>query len=73
MKAWSSFEACDINYDGSLSIVELKNLLWLFEEEEPNQQRVEKELKSIDKDYSEQISKDEWLSHLCSIDKDTGQ
>ena len=57
MKSWSCFDATDINNDGALSITELKNLLWLFEGEEPNSYRLEREYIEIDTDQSKEVNK----------------
>ena len=50
MKAWSCFGATDINNDGTLSIVELKNMIWLYEGEEPSTYHLEREYEEIDTD-----------------------
>jgi len=45
LNAWSSFSATDINNDNSLDISELKVLIWLIENEEPDDIRVMKYMK----------------------------
>ena len=45
LNAWSSFSATDINNDNSLDISELKVLIWLIENEEPDDIRVKKYMK----------------------------
>jgi hypothetical protein len=45
LNAWSSFSATDINHDNSLDISELKVLIWLIENEEPDEIRVNKYMK----------------------------
>ena len=40
MEAWSSFSATDINNDNELDIGELKTLIWIMEEKEPDEKRV---------------------------------
>lgn len=40
MKPWASFSATDINHDNELDSGELKTLIWLIDEEEPNESRV---------------------------------
>lgn len=36
MRAWASFNVIDKNHLGFLSIFELKYLIWLYEDDEPN-------------------------------------
>lgn len=69
MKAWACFDSTDINNNGKLSLYELKNLLWLYENEEPNNYRIEREYIEIDTDKSNEIDKGEWIDHLCASDK----
>ena len=45
LNAWSSFSATDINNDNTLDISELKVLVWLIENEEPDEIRVKKYMK----------------------------
>lgn len=48
-------------------------MLWIYEEEEPNEWRVNSEMKEIDKDNSASIDRIEWLKHLCVEDEKTGK
>ena len=50
MKPWASFSATDINGDNQLDVTELKTLIWLLNEEEPTEYRVQRDLKAIDAD-----------------------
>lgn len=72
MKAWAAFSATDINNFNYLSIHELKILFWLFEEEEPNEFRMKRELVEMDKDRTETIDRMEWMQHLCVEDSKSG-
>ena len=72
MRAWSSFDATDINEIGEQSLAELRNLLWLYEGEEPSDYYLEKEYECINVDKSDLITKAEWLDHLCTNDALTG-
>ena len=40
MKPWASFSATDINNDNELDDQELKILIWLMDDEEPDERRV---------------------------------
>ena len=70
MKAWNAFSAIDMNNDNYLSIKELKMLLWIYDEEEPNEFRLVSEMREIDEDKSNSIDKFEWIEYLCCINKD---
>lgn len=72
MRAWAAFSATDINNFNYLSINELKILFWLFENEEPNEFRLKRELLEMDKDRTETIDRMEWMQHLCVEDAKTG-
>jgi len=61
IKPWASFSATDINNDNELDIIELKTLFWLLDDKEPEQARVQKELKIIDEDKSGTIDRMEWI------------
>lgn len=73
MKAWACFSAADLNFDNYLSIAELKMLLWIYEDEEPNEWRIKAEMKEIDQDESYSIDRLEWMKHLCVEDQKTGK
>ena len=73
MRAWAAFSATDINYDNYLTINELKIMLWVYENEEPNEFRLKAELMEIDADKSNSIDRIEWLRHLCLPDKQSGK
>lgn len=73
MKAWASFSAADLNFDNYLSINELKMLLWIYEDEEPNEWRIKAEMKEIDQDENQTIDRLEWLKHLCVEDQKSGK
>ena len=66
MRAWASFSATDINNDNELDVQELKTLIWLSDGEEPDDRRVQKDLKLIDEDGSGTIDRMEWVSYLSS-------
>lgn len=61
MKPWASFSATDINNDNELDAMELKTLIWLIDEEEPNEIRVQRDLKLMDTDGSGTIDRLEWI------------
>jgi Ca2+-binding EF-hand superfamily protein len=69
MNAWSAFSASDINNDNSVNVVELKTLIWIYEGEEPNDHRVQNEMKEIDADKSGFIDRFEWVKNFCAPDK----
>jgi Ca2+-binding EF-hand superfamily protein len=61
MKPWASFSATDINNDNELDAIELKTLIWLVEESEPSEARVQRDLKLIDEDGSGTIDRLEYI------------
>lgn len=61
MKPWASFSATDINNDNELDAGELKTLLWLVDESEPSEARVQRDLKMIDADCSGTIDRLEYI------------
>lgn len=73
MRAWCAFGAADINNDDALSSKELGNLIWIYENEKPEDVRVQQDLKAIDKDNSGSISRMEWMKNLCAYDEKTGK
>ena len=73
MKAWASFSSSDLNFDNYLSVSELKMLIWIYEDEEPNEWRILAEMKEIDKDNSLSIDRLEWMKHLCVEDQKSGK
>ena len=68
MRPWASFSATDINNDNELDVHELKTLIWLMDNEEPDDRRVQKDLKLIDEDGSGTIDRLEWIQYLASPD-----
>ena len=66
LNAWSSFSATDINHDNSLDISELKVLIWLIENEEPDEIRVRKYMKQIDADGNNIIDRIEWIKYIIN-------
>ena len=68
MKPWASFSATDINNDNELDTGELKTLIWLIDEEEPSESRVQRDLKLMDRDGSGTIDRLEWILYLASPD-----
>eukprot|EP00347_Sterkiella_histriomuscorum_P018501 403345272 len=72
MKPWASFSATDINNDNELDSMELKTLIWLIDEEEPLESRVQRDLKLMDRDGSGTIDRLEWIQFLASPDPTTG-
>jgi Ca2+-binding EF-hand superfamily protein len=68
MKPWASFSATDINNDNELDAMELKTLIWLIDEEEPLESRVQRDLKIMDRDGSGTIDRLEWIQFLASPD-----
>lgn len=61
MKPWASFSATDINNDNELDSGELKTLIWLVDETEPCEARVQRDLKMIDADCSGTIDRLEYI------------
>lgn len=61
LKPWASFSATDINNDNELDIGELKTLIWLIDEEEPTEIRVQRDLKMMDRDGNGTIDRLEWI------------
>lgn len=72
MKPWASFSATDINNDNELDAGELKTLIWLVEETEPSEARVQRDLKLIDGDGSGTIDRLEYISFLASDGGNSG-
>jgi Ca2+-binding EF-hand superfamily protein len=68
MKPWASFSATDINNDNELDSGELKTMIWLVEENEPKEARVQRDLKLIDADGGGTIDRLEYISFLASPD-----
>ena len=68
MRPWASFSATDINNDNELDVYELKTLIWLMDNEEPDDRRVQKDLKLIDDDGSGTIDRLEWIQYLATPD-----
>ena len=68
MKPWASFSATDINGDNQLDVAELKTLIWLLNEEEPTEYRVQRDLKAIDADQNGHIDRFEWIQYLAIPD-----
>jgi Ca2+-binding EF-hand superfamily protein len=66
MKPWASFSATDINNDNELDASELKTMIWLVEEVEPSEARVQRDLKLIDADGSGTIDRLEYIQFLSS-------
>ena len=50
IKAWSAFTATDINFDNSISITELKYLIYAFEKDIPTHQRIQEDMEFLDRD-----------------------
>lgn len=69
IRAWASYSAADINGDNEINVKELKNLIWIYENEEPSDLRVNSDLKELDKDGSNTIDRYEWIKHFCSEDR----
>ena len=44
MKAWNAYSTVDINNDSNISIKELKLLIWIYEDEEPDYFRINFEM-----------------------------
>lgn len=69
MKAWCAFSACDAFNSHMLSIHDLRILLWIYEDEEPNAFKIIAEMENIDADRSKTIDRREWIQYLCSEDR----
>ncbi len=72
MKPWASFSATDINNDNELDAGELKTLIWLVENKEPSEARVQRDLKLIDADGSGTIDRLEYIQYLATPDSGNG-
>ena len=68
MKVWNAFSSTDIDNENFLSVVELKILLWVYEDDEPNEYRVKRELSEIDSNNTEIITRQKWMNYFCSLD-----
>lgn len=68
MRPWASFSATDINNDNELDAGELKTLIWLIDENEPSETRVQRDLKLIDADGSGTIDRLEYIQYLATPD-----
>lgn len=66
MRAWASFGATDINNDNELDIDELKTLIWVVDGKEPDEKRVQFDMKNIDEDGSGTVDRLEWISYLVA-------
>lgn len=66
MRAWASFSAVDINNDNELDIKELKTLIWAMEGKEPDEKRMQKELKDRDLDFDKLVSRLEFITYLLT-------
>lgn len=73
MRAWSAFSSTDINGDNEIDISELRYLIFAFEGEKPNDFRIVDEMKTLDKNKSGTISREEWMSYLCLNHKVAGK
>ncbi|KRX00428.1 hypothetical protein PPERSA_05605 [Pseudocohnilembus persalinus] len=69
MKVWSAFSASDYDNENSLHVQDLKILLWIYEDSEPNQFKVTSEKNAIDYDKSGTIERVEWLEYIMQKDK----
>jgi hypothetical protein len=61
MRPWASFSATDINNDNELDAGELKTLIWLVDNREPTEARVQRDLQLIDADGSGTIDRLEYI------------
>lgn len=68
MKAWLSYCTLDDNNNSKLSITELRILLWIYEDEEPDYFRVTQVQQEIDPNKSGVIPRSTWMQYLCSED-----
>lgn len=68
MKAWASFGATDVNNDNELDVDELKTLIWVMEDTEPDEARVRHDMKMIDEDGGGTVDRLEWIGYLVSPD-----
>lgn len=66
IRAWNAYSVADINNLSTVSIKELKLLLWLFEEEEPDHFKLNQEMSIIDGNQNKTIERIEWIKYLCS-------
>lgn len=65
MKSWGAFDATDINKDNKLQIQEIKYLLYAYEGDIPDENRIGYEMEILDKDKSGYVTRREWLEYLC--------
>ena len=66
MRPWASFSATDINNDNELDSAELKTLIWLVDNREPTEARVQRDLQLIDADLSGTIDRLEYIQYLAT-------
>ena len=64
MTAWASFSSTDINNDNELDAIELKTLIWLTDDVEPDDNRILRDLALIDQDGGGTIDRLEWIEFL---------
>ena len=67
-----AFIATDIDNDNTINPTEFRSLLWLVNGTEPSEQRMERELATIDENKDCTIQLSEWLDYLASADPVTG-
>lgn len=67
-KALAAYRSVDINQDNSCNLAELYQLIWLYDEEQPNEFRINQQLKEIDTNGDGELSAREWIAYLCSGD-----
>lgn len=66
IRAWNAYSIADVNNLSIVSIKELKILLWLYEEDEPDYFRINQEMHVIDTNQNKLIERTEWMTYLCS-------
>ncbi|KAL4498421.1 hypothetical protein ABPG72_013227 [Tetrahymena utriculariae] len=72
MKSWGAFDSTDINGDNKLSIDEIKFLIYAYEGDKPDEDRLQYEMEQLDKDNSGYVTRKEWIEYLC-IDPNNAQ
>ncbi|CAD8069858.1 unnamed protein product [Paramecium sonneborni] len=66
IRAWNVYSITDVNQLSIINIKDLKLLIWLYEDEEPDYFRINQEMQTIDTNHNNIIERCEWMQYLCS-------
>jgi hypothetical protein len=68
VKAWISYITVDIHDDSQLSTTEIRTLLWIYEDDEPDYFKVTQVHQEIDPQRTGIVARTAWMEYLCSED-----